>query len=111
LTVCLFSLAGLPPLAGFIGKFYLFASLLRAGGAGYTALAVIGILNSVLAFFYYSRIVAEMFMRNPESASPPMKIKTGMTPLMLIMTAPLLFFGLYWEPLRRWAEAAAAALK
>jgi NADH-quinone oxidoreductase subunit N len=111
LTVCLFSLAGLPPLAGFIGKFYLFASLLRYGGTGTAALAVVGILNSVVALFYYARIVAEMFMRSPESPVPPPKVKTGMTPLLLITALPLLVFGVYWEPLRRWAEAAAAALK
>jgi NADH-quinone oxidoreductase subunit N len=111
LTVCLFSLAGLPPLAGFIGKFYLFASLLRAGGTGYALLAVIGILNSVVALFYYARIVSEMFMRTPESANPPIRVRTGMTPILLVTTVPLLVFGLYWEPLRRWAEAAASALK
>ena len=111
LTVYLFSLAGLPPLAGFIGKFYLFAALLRNGGTGTAVLAVIGILNSVVALFYYARIVAEMFMRNSESAAPPPKAKTGVTPLLIITALPLLVFGVYWEPLRQWAEAAAVALK
>ena len=111
LTVCLFSLAGLPPLAGFIGKFYLFAALLRTGGAGFAALAVVGILNSVVALFYYARIVAEMFMRGSEPGTPPPGAKTGMTPLLIVTSVPVLVFGVYWEPLRRAAESAAAALK
>jgi NADH-quinone oxidoreductase subunit N len=58
LAMLLFSLAGAPPLAGFFAKFYVFAA---AVNAGLYTLAVIGVLSSVVAAFYYLRIVKLMF--------------------------------------------------
>jgi len=54
----------MPPLAGFVGKFYVFASAVRAG---YIWLAVIGVLNSALAAYYYLRVIVYMYMREPEA--------------------------------------------
>jgi NADH-quinone oxidoreductase subunit N len=59
MAVFLFSLAGIPPLAGFIGKFYLFAAVIRGE---FYALALIGALNSVVSLYYYARIVRTMFL-------------------------------------------------
>jgi NADH-quinone oxidoreductase subunit N len=67
LTIFLLSLVGIPPTAGFVGKFYLFGAAVRAG---YIWLAVIGVLNSALAAYYYLRIVIYMYMREPEGAPP-----------------------------------------
>jgi NADH-quinone oxidoreductase subunit N len=67
LGVFLFSLAGLPPLAGFLGKFYVFA----AGVEGRLyALVVIGLLNSVVSLYYYARVVKVMFLDRPEPTDP-----------------------------------------
>jgi NADH-quinone oxidoreductase subunit N len=63
LTVCLLSLIGLPPTAGFVGKFYLFGAAIRGG---YVWLAVIAVLNSVAAAYYYLRLIVYMYMRDPE---------------------------------------------
>jgi len=72
LAVFLFSLAGLPPLAGFLGKFYVFA----AGVEGRLyALVVIGLLNSVVSLYYYARIVKVMFLDRPEPTDPPMHFR------------------------------------
>jgi NADH-quinone oxidoreductase subunit N len=63
LSIFLFSLAGIPPFAGFIGKFYLFSGAVKAG---YIWLAVIGVLNSAASVYYYLRIMVYMYMKKPE---------------------------------------------
>jgi len=63
LTLFLLSLVGIPPTAGFVGKFYLFGAAVRGG---YIWLAVIGVLNSAAAAYYYLRVVVNMYMREPE---------------------------------------------
>ncbi len=65
LSVFLLSLIGIPPTAGFVGKFYLFGAAVRAG---YIWLAVIGVLNSAVAAYYYLRLIVYMYMREPEGA-------------------------------------------
>jgi NADH-quinone oxidoreductase subunit N len=111
LGVFLFSLAGIPPLAGFIGKFFLLASLINNGGFWYVSLAVIGILNSVLALFYYAIILREMFFRPAEATtSIPMKISKMNSGLITFMGIIVLVLGLYWEPLLNLATKAAAVL-
>jgi len=63
LALFLLSLVGIPPTAGFVGKFYLFGAAVRSG---YVWLAVIGVLNSAAAAYYYLRIIVNMYMREPE---------------------------------------------
>jgi NADH-quinone oxidoreductase subunit N len=63
LTICLLSLIGLPPTAGFVGKFYLFSAAIQGG---LVWLAVIAVLNSVVAAYYYLRLIVYMYMREPE---------------------------------------------
>jgi NADH-quinone oxidoreductase subunit N len=65
LSLFLLSLVGIPPLAGFVGKFYVFGSAVRAG---YVWLAVIAVLNSAVAAYYYLRVIVFMYMREPEDA-------------------------------------------
>lgn len=60
LAVCLISLAGLPPTAGFMGKFALFQAVFRAG---YVVLAMIGILTVIVSLYYYFKVVVAMYMR------------------------------------------------
>ena len=62
MTVFLLSLAGIPPLAGFMAKFYVLSAAVRAE---YYWLAVIGVLNSVVAVYYYLRVVMYMYFREP----------------------------------------------
>ena len=63
LTVFLLSLVGIPPTAGFVGKFYLFGAAVRSG---YIWLAVLGVLNSAVAAYYYLRVIVTMYMLPPE---------------------------------------------
>ena len=66
LAVCLLSLAGLPPTAGFIGKIIIFKSVLQVG---FTALAVIGIVTAIVSVYFYLDVIVALFMR-PEEVSP-----------------------------------------
>jgi NADH-quinone oxidoreductase subunit N len=65
LSVFLLSLVGIPPTAGFVGKFYLFGAAVKSG---YVWLAVVGVLNSAVAAYYYLRLIVYMYMREPEGA-------------------------------------------
>jgi len=65
LSVFLLSLVGIPPTAGFVGKVYLFGAAVRSG---YIWLAVLGVLNSAVAAYYYLRVIVTMYMREPEGA-------------------------------------------
>ncbi len=68
MVVFLLSLVGIPPLAGFVGKFLLFGASIDAG---FTWLAVVAILNSVLSLAVYLRIVVPMYRRRDDTAAPP----------------------------------------
>jgi len=63
LSLFLLSLVGIPPLAGFVGKFYVFGAAVRGG---YIWLAVIAVLNSAIAAYYYLRVIVYMYMREPD---------------------------------------------
>ena len=63
LAAFLLSLVGIPPMAGFVAKFYLFGSAVRAG---YVWLTVIAVLNSAIAAYYYLRVIVYMYMREPD---------------------------------------------
>ena len=62
------SLGGIPPTAGFMGKFWLFSAAIDAG---YVWLAVIGVLNSAVSLYYYVRVVVFMFMKSEAAGSEP----------------------------------------
>ena len=62
MALCMFSLAGVPPTAGFWGKFYVFTA---AWQSGLQWLAIVGVITSAIAAFFYLRIVVQMFMRDP----------------------------------------------
>jgi len=105
LAALLFSLAGIPPLAGFFAKFYVF---LAAVDAKLYALAVIGVVSSVVGAFYYLRIVKLMYMDEPAGAFLPMpnelRLVLGICGLFVI------FFFLYPSPLVAAAQIAAKSL-
>jgi len=86
MTVFLLSLAGIPPLVGFMAKYYVFASAIAAGG--FLWLVLIGVLTSVIALFYYAYIIKQMyFVEAPETAD-----KVRVAP-MLATTIALTFLG------------------
>ena len=83
---------------GFIGKFYLFAALIK-GGEAYYWLAVVGILNSVISLYYYARILRSMFLRDPDAESSSLlPVPTLSVVLLVILVIPTLLLGVYWAP-------------
>ncbi len=102
--VFLFSLTGLPPTAGFIGKFYLFAALIK-GGTNYYWLAVVGILNSVIALYYYARILKAMFLDKADDiASSGLTVSPFYITLLVVLVIPTILLGVYWAPLADFAS-------
>ena len=105
LAVMMFSLAGIPPLAGFFAKYFVFLAAIKAG---LYALAVIGVLASVVGAYYYLQIVKVMYFDEPAAPFEPMpralKVVLGITGVFVI-----LFFA-YPSPLVTAAAAAAKSL-
>ncbi len=102
MVIFLISLTGLPPTAGFIGKLYLFAAVLDAR---WIWLAVVGALNSVVSLYYYVRVLRNMFLRDPEGDSSPIKLPVPQLLLLLALLIPTLLFGLYFSPIVDLANA------
>jgi len=87
MLVFMFSLTGIPPTAGFIGKFYVIMEVINAG---YTYLAVVAVVFSAVSAFFYLRIVMYMFMRDPKeevvlTSSPSMSFALAVTSMMIII--------------------------
>ncbi|MFA5138950.1 MAG: NADH-quinone oxidoreductase subunit N [Elusimicrobiota bacterium] len=94
MTLFLLSLAGIPPLAGFVGKFYLFAA---AVGGGFWLLAVVAVLNSVVSVYYYMRIVVHMFFKEPVRPQAP-ALGLYLCSSLALAAAGVLLLGIYPEP-------------
>jgi NADH-quinone oxidoreductase subunit N len=97
------SLAGIPPTAGFIGKYYIFFALIETG---HVTLAVIGVLFAAVALYYYFRIVKSMFMGEPAANLEPVAATQSFGFRLAITTCAVatLAIGIYPEPLLRFAQ-------
>ena len=105
LSLCLLSLAGLPPTAGFAGKLVVFQAGLQAG---LTWLVVIGVLSSVIAAFFYLRIAGMMFLEDPtEDAIQPAQ-STGLSTGISVSAALVIFLGIQPQLFLQLADTAAA---
>ncbi len=106
LAIFMFSMAGIPPLGGFFGKFYVF---IAAVNAELYTLAVIGVLASVVGAFYYLRIIKVMYFDEPgEPFEGPMSVE--MRTIIGLCSVFVVFFAFYTAPFIASAEIAAAAL-
>ena len=106
LAIFMFSMAGIPPLAGFFGKLYVFLAAIEAGL--YT-LAVLGVVSSVVAAYYYVRIVKVMYFDEPAEAFDR-PIGREMTAILSVTGVFTLFFFVYPAAFVDAASVAAAAL-
>ncbi len=102
MTVFLFSLTGLPPFAGFIGKLYLFAAVIESK---LYWLAIIGVLNSVISLYYYVRVIKTMYL-DEASTETPLQLPALYRVLLFALVIPTILLGVYWNPLYQWAAAA-----
>ncbi len=102
MTLFMLSLTGLPPTAGFVGKLYIFKTLIGAGESFYW-LVLAGGINSVISLYYYFHVVKVMFLegeRSDEIVQPP----ATMFGLLIVTAVPSLLLGLYWNPLVTWVK-------
>jgi NADH-quinone oxidoreductase subunit N len=100
------SLGGIPPTAGFMGKFWLFGAAIEAG---YVWLAVIGVLNSAVSLYYYVRIVVFMYLRKETTGSEPtMSPALGFT--LAVAVVATIVLGVYPRLLFEVAESSARTL-
>jgi NADH-quinone oxidoreductase subunit N len=104
MAIFMLSFTGVPPTLGFVGKFYLFRSVLEGG---YVGLALIGVLTSLISAYYYLRVVVIMYMQEGEPEITPsgwLNITTGFTALATVV------LSLFASPLFEWASQAVLRL-
>jgi NADH-quinone oxidoreductase subunit N len=104
-AMLLFSLAGIPPLAGFFAKWYVFVAAIKAG---LFTLAVVGVLTSVVGAFYYLTIIKVMYFDEPASALDPMRVE--LRAVLAVAGIFNIFYFVYPGPLVSLATAAAKSL-
>jgi NADH-quinone oxidoreductase subunit N len=105
MALCMLSLTGLPPLAGFVGKLYIFSATVQAG---LIWLAIVGVLNSVLAAYYYLRVVAGMYLNEQDRAGgvvcPALAVGLAIASVMTVV------LGVWPTPILVLARSTLAAL-
>jgi NADH-quinone oxidoreductase subunit N len=107
LTVCMFSLAGLPPTAGFIGKFFVFKAVVDSG---HVSIALVGIITSIVSVYYYLRVVYFLYMKETPENYVAMDADVFTVGGLAISVIGILLLGLFPTPLFELAGQAAAAL-
>ncbi len=107
LLLSLFALAGVPPTAGFIGKWMLFRA---AMAQGWWWLVLLAAINSTVSVYYYLVAVKHAYLLPPDHAPPPIRLTFGDRAVCVALCAVLLVLGLYPTPVFDWAAGAAEAL-
>ncbi len=107
MTIFLFSLAGIPPLAGAWAKIFVFRSVLEAGTSWAVALGVIAAVNSVIALFYYAAIARQMWMNPvPDGDKAPVQVPASLVTALGITVAVVLGIGVFPQAFARFGELA-----
>lgn len=94
LTLGVVSLAGIPPLAGFFGKFYLFKEAMAVGTPEMTALVLVAIVNSMIALYYYLRLVIFLYMKEP-AREVPIFGSASATAVLVVSLGLVLVLGVF----------------
>lgn len=126
LALAVLSLLGLPPLAGFAGKFQVFAGVFAGGqeyarlgrpdlGLAFTILLGVGVLNTVISAGYYLRILRVMILdepvtNNPQESTPAIHTNAVSVGYLIVLTAGLIGLGIIWDPLTRATQVAVNSL-
>ena len=101
MLVFMLSLAGIPPLAGFWGKYFIFLSLIESG---HYVLASLGVLYSVFGLYYYLKIANQMFMRQPQEGEEKLPVSFSMRAALAITGFATLFIGIMPERFIHWVN-------
>jgi NADH-quinone oxidoreductase subunit N len=105
MTIFMLSLAGIPPMGGFAAKYMVFAAGIQAG---YTWLVILGLLTAVVSLYYYANVVKVMYFAPRESIFD-LKLSFVSRLILAIGVVGVIFFGLYPEPIIKFATESAAA--
>lgn len=110
MMVAFLSLAGMPPLAGFVAKVFVFAAAIEAG---LIPLAVIGVLNSIVGLYYYLTVLKYVYLYRMEGEGEeqhPVPVSSSYRMALVILTFGIILIGTIFGPWFGWADTAAAAL-
>ncbi len=106
MLIFMFSLAGIPPTAGFVGKFYIFKSAVQAG---LVWLAVVGVLFSAMSAFFYLRVVMLMYMSEPEGSFDLVK-SPSLAIALAVSTVAVVVIGVFPDSVLNFAKASISGL-
>jgi NADH-quinone oxidoreductase subunit N len=107
LLVAFLSLAGMPPLGGFIGKVLVFAA---AVNAQYYWLAFVGIINSIVGLYYYLTVLKVVYLYRSEKEGEPLPVSRPYALALTVLTVGIILMGTLMAPFFEWGTTAAAAL-
>ena len=102
LAIFLLSLAGLPPTAGFIGKLYIFIALIDAN---MIVVAFIALLNTVVAYYYYVRVLKNLYLVKTDDSKPKIEYSFGNVLVIVLLIIPVFVLGIYFTPLVNLAKS------
>ena len=102
-SIFIFSLIGLPPTGGFVGKLLIFGAALKFN---YLWLVIVAMINSVISLFYYAKILKAMFFERGDKEES-FSLSFWDTYILVILASGVMFVGLYWDPIYRWVKVSA----
>src|SRR5499427_780188 len=108
MTIFLLSLGGIPPTAGFIGKFYLFGGLIQTGNPWMVRLAILAVLMTVVSLYYYIRFIRAMYIE-PETDPQPVAMPRPLQAALVVAVVLVMFIGIYPRPFIGLTQAAASS--
>ena len=104
LSLFLLSLAGVPGTAGFAGKFFIFRSAVESG---LLWLTVIGVITTVISFYYYLYVIVQMYMRDPAEDFADLRIAGSLKLALFIAAVGVLYLGILPTRILEWSASAA----
>lgn len=107
MMVTFLSLAGMPPLGGFVAKFFVFAA---AVNAGLVWLAIVGVLNSIVGLYYYLVVLKVVYLFRSEEEDKPIPLTRTYAIALTILVAGIIMLGTLFGPWADWSARAAAVL-
>ena len=108
LSIFLISLTGLPPTAGFVGKLFLFSSVMASK---FIWLAIVGVLNSVVSLYYYARVLKNMYLREaPDGDESPIVFSKVTSAVVILFIIPNILLCFFYQPVLTFAQRSIAIL-
>lgn len=105
MLLALLSLGGIPPTAGFFGKFFIFKAAVEQGQ---WVLALVGILTAFISLYYYLNVVKYIYLYRSDEEDVPIPVSRAMSMGIVLSTVGILYLGIFAGPAYRWTQSAAA---